>query len=109
MTYTWAHEVCSASSEERAIVMGTMNEMAYVFQAWLPLLVWQQIEAPKYRKGFITATVLVAAMGVQALIIKWLVERDERKALAVARGVAEVEQSESAAESVEAIGKEVKG
>lgn len=31
-----------------------MNEMAYVVQAWLPLLVWRQTEAPQYRKGFIT-------------------------------------------------------
>lgn len=35
-----------------------MNEMAYVFQAWLPLVVWQQVDAPQYRKGFITVTIM---------------------------------------------------
>lgn len=35
-----------------------MNEMAYVFQAWLPQVVWQQVDAPQYRKGFITVTIL---------------------------------------------------
>ena len=39
-----------------------MNEMAYVLQAWLPLIVWQQIDAPEYRKGFITVTFLSAAL-----------------------------------------------
>lgn len=42
-----------------------MNEMAYVLQAWLPLIVWQQVDAPEYRKGFITVTFLsVALIGV---------------------------------------------
>ena len=39
-----------------------MNEMAYVLQAWLPLIVWQQVDAPEYRKGFITVTFLSAAL-----------------------------------------------
>lgn len=39
-----------------------MNEMAYVFQAWLPQVVWQQVDAPQYRKGFITVTILSVAL-----------------------------------------------
>ena len=62
---SWAHEICTEDNEERAIVIASMNEMAYVFQAWLPLLVWQQVDAPEYRKGFITVTALsVALIGV---------------------------------------------
>ena len=49
-----------------------MNEMAYVLQAWLPLLVWQQIDAPQYQKGFITITFLSAALIATGLIIKVL-------------------------------------
>ena len=59
---SWAHEICAGDNEERAIVVASMNEMAYVLQAWLPLLVWQQIDAPQYRKGFITVTALSAAL-----------------------------------------------
>ncbi|RMZ86880.1 hypothetical protein DV736_g5894, partial [Chaetothyriales sp. CBS 134916] len=47
LTFAWAHEICSDDNEERALVTGTMNEIAYVFQAWLPLLIWQQVEAPR--------------------------------------------------------------
>jgi hypothetical protein len=53
-----------------------MNEMAYVVQAWLPLLVWQQVEAPKYRKGFVTVTFLSAALIVTALTIRVLHARE---------------------------------
>ena len=59
---SWAHEICADDNEERAIVVASMNDIAYVLQAWLPLLVWQQIDAPQYQKGFITITFLSAAM-----------------------------------------------
>ncbi|KAL1632576.1 hypothetical protein SLS56_003475 [Neofusicoccum ribis] len=55
---SWAHEICAEDNEERSIVIGSMNEMAYVVQAWLPLIVWKQTEAPQYRKGFITVAVI---------------------------------------------------
>lgn len=54
-----------------------MNEMAYVFQAWLPLLVWQQVDAPQYRKGFITVTVLSLILILTTLVIRDLHQREE--------------------------------
>ncbi|KAK0709171.1 major facilitator superfamily domain-containing protein [Lasiosphaeria miniovina] len=51
MALAWANEACSDGNEERALVAGSMNELVYVVQAWLPLLIWQQPEAPRYFKG----------------------------------------------------------
>ncbi|KAF1953933.1 pantothenate transporter [Byssothecium circinans] len=68
----WAHEICTHNNEERAIVIASMNEFAYVLQAWLPLIVWQQVEAPEYRKGFITVSFLSAALIVTAFAIRIL-------------------------------------
>jgi len=50
LCFAWAHEICADDNEERAIVTATMNEMAYVCQAWLPLIVWQTTSAPEYQK-----------------------------------------------------------
>lgn len=75
----WAHEICADDNEERAIVVASMNEMAYVLQAWLPLLVWQQVDAPQYRKGFITITVLSASLIVTGFITKALHKRQNRR------------------------------
>ena len=58
LCFAWAHEICADDNEERAIVVATMNEMAYVVQAWLPLIVWQQVDAPAYTTGFITVSCL---------------------------------------------------
>ncbi|KAK5734535.1 hypothetical protein LTR17_008895 [Elasticomyces elasticus] len=78
LCFAWAHEICSDDNEERALVTGTMNELAYVFQAWLPLLVWQQVDAPEYQKGYITVTCLSALMIATALIIRPLHKREDR-------------------------------
>ena len=51
-----------------------MNEMAYVLQTWLPLLVWRQTEAPQYQKGFITVFVLSLLLILTALVLKYLHE-----------------------------------
>lgn len=49
-----------------------MNETAYILQAWLPLIVWQQVEAPEYRKGYITVSCLSFMLIVTALTIRVL-------------------------------------
>jgi ACS family pantothenate transporter-like MFS transporter len=53
-----------------------MNEIAYVLQAWLPLIVWQQVDAPEYRKGFITVSCLSFMLIVTALTIRVLHTRE---------------------------------
>jgi hypothetical protein len=72
----WAHEICNEDNEERAIVVATMNEMAYVLQAWLPLIVWQQVDAPNYQKGYITITFLSALLIITAFAIRFLWKRE---------------------------------
>ncbi|KAK3692003.1 major facilitator superfamily domain-containing protein [Podospora appendiculata] len=81
LTFAWAHEICGDDNEERALVTGSMNEMAYVVQVWLPLLVWQQVEAPRYIKGYVTMVFLALAMIVTALIIRVLHHRERDKKL----------------------------
>lgn len=49
-----------------------MNELAYVIQAWLPLIVWQQVDAPEYRKGFITVTCLSVTLIITTVVIRHL-------------------------------------
>jgi hypothetical protein len=50
--------------------------MAYVLQAWLPLIVWLQIDAPQYRKGFITVTFLSALLIFTAFLTRHLHNRE---------------------------------
>lgn len=79
LTFAWAHEICSDDNEERALVTGSMNQMAYVFQAWLPLIIWQQVEAPSYPKGYPTVVGLSVALIVVALAIRTLHKREQKQ------------------------------
>ncbi|KAK8109141.1 major facilitator superfamily transporter [Apiospora sp. TS-2023a] len=70
LAFAWAHEICNDDTEKRAIVTGSMNMMAYVFQAWLPLLIWQQVEAPQYPKGYSTTLGLAMLLIATAMAIR---------------------------------------
>ncbi|KAJ5584835.1 uncharacterized protein N7459_004635 [Penicillium hispanicum] len=87
----WAHEICTEDNEERSLVIGSMNELAYVFQAWLPLLVWQQVDAPQYQKGFITVTCLSVVLIIVTFVIRDLDHRERRGKAIVEDGVAETD------------------
>ncbi|KAM0514461.1 hypothetical protein ACHAPE_006754 [Trichoderma viride] len=78
LTFAWAHEICTDDNEERALVTGTMNEMAYVIQAWLPLLIWQQVEAPEYPKGYPTSIGLAIGLIIMAFWIRYAHRREKR-------------------------------
>jgi ACS family pantothenate transporter-like MFS transporter len=73
---SWANEICTDDTEERALVLATMNSMVSVVGAWLPLLVWQQVDAPVYHKGFITATVFGAIAIILIPVMKILQDKE---------------------------------
>ena len=79
LCFAWAHEICKDDVEERALVTGSMNEMAYVLQAWLPLIVWQTVDAPKYRTGTITMIGLNVGLIATALTVRYLHKRELRQ------------------------------
>ncbi|RAO66033.1 uncharacterized protein BHQ10_002045 [Talaromyces amestolkiae] len=76
IVFTWANEICTDDTEERALVLATMNSMVSVVGAWLPLLVWQQVDAPVYHKGFITATVFGAIAVILIPVMKILQDKE---------------------------------
>lgn len=60
-----------------------MNEMAYVFQAWLPLVIWKITEAPRYPKGNRTLVGIAVCLIATAFAIRFLHAKELRqKALA---------------------------
>lgn len=57
-------------------MIASMNEMAYVVQAWLPLIVWQQVDAPQYQKGFITVSCLSLVLIISTFAVRFLWKRE---------------------------------
>ena len=46
--------------------------MAYFIQAWLLLVMWQQVEVPQYHKGFVDCAVSSDLLIVTALAVRFL-------------------------------------
>ncbi|KAJ6596018.1 pantothenate transporter liz1 [Mycena sp. CBHHK59/15] len=88
--YTWANEVCKS---ERALVVSSMNGLQYAVAAWLPIVIFPQVEAPTFRKGFPGTFGLVIAALIVIVIIKLFADRDERLARAAAGSPADDEAS----------------
>jgi ACS family pantothenate transporter-like MFS transporter len=84
LLFAWAHEICADDNEERALVVGTMNEFAYVFQAWLPLLIWQEVDAPQFRKGMITMIFIAVALICTSFTVRYLHHREIAKKIRAA-------------------------
>ncbi|OXV10425.1 hypothetical protein Egran_01806 [Elaphomyces granulatus] len=76
---SWAHEICADDNEERAITVGTMNEVAYIFQIWMPQVVWQQVDAPQYQKGYISLTMMSAIHIATAFMLRFQHNREIKK------------------------------
>ncbi|KAL4915251.1 hypothetical protein BDW62DRAFT_203851 [Aspergillus aurantiobrunneus] len=77
--YTWANEVCAGNSEERAVVISSMNGFQYAVAAWLPIVIFPQTMAPSFRYGFPTTFGLVIASILAVIVIQLFVLRDERR------------------------------
>ncbi|EXJ91869.1 hypothetical protein A1O3_00419 [Capronia epimyces CBS 606.96] len=73
---TWTNELCSGDAEERALVLAVVNDFLPVMNIWLPLLIWQQVDAPRYHTGFITASCLIVVGFFLILAILYLSHRD---------------------------------
>ncbi|KAB8305141.1 hypothetical protein EYC80_004435 [Monilinia laxa] len=74
--YAWANEICAGDSEERAIVISSMNGLQYAVAAWLPIVIFPQTEAPTFRRGFPATFGFVIAALLSILLIQFLHKRE---------------------------------
>lgn len=56
-----------------------MNQFGYVVQVWLPLIVFQQVDAPRFYKGWVTVSVLNACLILAVLGTWWLQKREDQR------------------------------
>ncbi|KAH9924098.1 MFS general substrate transporter [Amylocystis lapponica] len=79
---TWANELTGADSEKRSFVVASCNTFAYVMQAWLPIVIFPQVEQPRVFKGTVATAGINFAMVWTAITVRLLQRRDERRAAA---------------------------
>jgi len=75
----WANELTGSDNEKRSFVVACCNTFAYVFQAWLPIVIFPQVEQPRVLKGNIATAAIAFSMVCVAIATMYLQRRDERR------------------------------
>lgn len=75
-----------------------MNQFGSTVSAWLPLIVFQQVDAPRYYKGWITLTAINTSLIISTLVTWQLQKRENAK-----RAVVENSNDSTENESVNTI------
>lgn len=104
----WANELTGNDSEKRSFVVACCNTFAYVFQAWLPIVLIPQVEQPRVLKGNISCAVIMVGMMSFAMLTLYLSRRDEKRA-AAGRSAAEEDSASINEARKESLDKSVTG
>jgi len=92
---TWANELNGHDNEKRSFVIACCNTFAYVVQAWLPIVIFPQVEQPRVFKGTVATACINGSMVIMAFVVRYLSRRDARrareKAALAANGVLETD------------------
>ncbi|KAI0819272.1 MFS general substrate transporter [Trametes gibbosa] len=76
----WANELTGHDNEKRSFVVASCNMFAYVVQAWLPIIIFPQVEQPRVFKGNVTTACINFSMMTFAMTTYYLSRRDQRRA-----------------------------
>ncbi len=67
---SWLTELTNWSAEHRVIVIGVVETVAMVFSAWLPLIIYNTAEAPRFSIGYkMAAMFLILEIAFTLLIV----------------------------------------
>lgn len=81
LVYAWCNEFCAGDAEERAVVIGVAQTFGQAFVAWVPLVILDVGKyAPRFHLGFSIMSGLSVCQFAMIFVLKWFVERQERRA-----------------------------
>ncbi|SJM87689.1 related to Pantothenate transporter FEN2 [Zygosaccharomyces bailii] len=76
--FSWANTVCRNDTEERAIVLSSMNMFSGAVNAWWSILFYGATTVPKFKKGCWAMISTTVATAIVACIIRILQVREQR-------------------------------
>ena len=78
--FAWANVVCHDDTEERAIVLASMNLFSNAANAWWSIVFYSANFAPRFKRGMWAMIGVSVALAAWALAIRWFQERDRKRA-----------------------------
>ncbi|EMG48484.1 SEO1 Probable transporter SEO1 [Candida maltosa Xu316] len=77
--YSWQGDICRKDIIERQVVLVSMNILAQQSTAWIAVLVWPTVEAPRFLKGYTFTACSAFALSVWTIVVLWFYKREEKK------------------------------
>ena len=75
--YGWANSILRHNVEERALILVLMTAIGTSTNAWIPVLVYPTVEAPKFPKGFPFSAAMVVGLLIMTQVVRVLDNREE--------------------------------
>lgn len=75
--YSWMNDICRDDPQYRAIILVFMNILAQTSVAWISVLVWKTVEAPRYLKGFTFTACSAFSLIVWTFVVLYYYKRQE--------------------------------
>lgn len=95
MIFSWINGMLAEDDMKRNFVVVVTNTLAYVTGAWVPMLTFNQNEAPRFKKGF-SYTLFLSAFGfVLTGVVFYLARRDANRAAKVDTDLSAPQSSKS--------------
>lgn len=77
--YSWQNDICRRDQQKRAIILILMNCFAQTTTAFMSVLVWKTVEAPRYLKGYTFTACSGFALCLWTFIVLYFYKKNERK------------------------------
>lgn len=107
--YAWYADLIPHDHEMRGFIIAASNMFSFIMSIWYTTAVWRTAEAPRFKSGFIAASVLGVAMIVLTQILRLLQKKDDRRRAQEGNPAGDVETpaaSNASSKAVSGSGKE---
>ncbi|GAA5859579.1 hypothetical protein JCM8547_006150 [Rhodosporidiobolus lusitaniae] len=78
--FSWANDICQDDSQERSLILASMNMWSSATNAWWSILLFPADHAPRWERGMVSIIVLCPILALLTLLARYLQLRDQRLA-----------------------------
>ena len=79
INYSIANIVCAGDAEERAFVISSMLAFSTAFGAWVGLLAFPTVKAPRFFNGYVMEAVLQVTYVAWTIAVVWFADREDKQ------------------------------
>lgn len=77
--YSWQNDICRRDQQKRSIILVFMNAFAQSTTAFMAVIVWKTVEAPRYLKGYTFTACSGFTLALWTFLVLYFYKQNEKK------------------------------